>query len=155
MSVFKNNPNFLLYYSDTDSIFIDDLLPESMIGKAMGQLKLEYVIKKAVFIAPKVYALILEDGTEVIKIKGLNSEAIKDEGLNFDSMSQLLNQDSSRELNQEKWFRSIKEGTITISDIAYTLKATANKRLPVFIDGVYEKTVPFYYSEIESSKDDN
>ena len=67
MSYFKNNPKFHIYYSDTDSAFIDGELPEEMVGKGLGQLKLEYVIKKAVFLAPKVYALVLDDGTEIIK----------------------------------------------------------------------------------------
>lgn len=49
MSLFKNNPKFHLFYSDTDSIFIDGELPEEMIGKGLGQLKLEYTVKKAVF----------------------------------------------------------------------------------------------------------
>jgi len=57
MSYFKNNPNFNLYYSDTDSIVIDAPLPDFMIGKSLGQVKLEHKINKAVFIAPKVYGI--------------------------------------------------------------------------------------------------
>jgi len=40
-------------------------------------------------------------------------------------------------------------GTINVSDVAYTLKVTSNKRHAVYIDGVYEKTIPYNYSEIE------
>lgn len=54
MSQYKNNPNFKLYYSDTDSIIIDSLLPNEMIGTNLGQMKLEYTIKNAIFLAPKV-----------------------------------------------------------------------------------------------------
>jgi hypothetical protein len=54
MSIFKNNPNFILYYSDTDSIFVvfksDNTLTD-MIGADIGKLKLEYNIKEAVFLA--------------------------------------------------------------------------------------------------------
>jgi hypothetical protein len=45
MSYFKNNPLFKLYYSDTDSAFIDvDLsdIDPNLIGNELGQLKLEY-----------------------------------------------------------------------------------------------------------------
>lgn len=77
MSQFKNNPDFNLYYSDTDSIFTDKPLSDNLVGTSLGQLKLEYVIKKAVFLAPKVYALITEDGKEIIKVKGLTNEVIK------------------------------------------------------------------------------
>jgi len=38
MSIFKNNPNFNLYYSDTDSSVIDSPLPESMVGGGLGLL---------------------------------------------------------------------------------------------------------------------
>ena len=48
MSVFKNNPLFNLYYTDTDSIVIDKQLPESMVGDKLGQLKLEHVVNRAV-----------------------------------------------------------------------------------------------------------
>jgi hypothetical protein len=76
MSQFKNNPNFKLYYSDTDSIFTDKPIPEHLIGSALGQLKLEHVITKAVFIAPKVYGFIDDKGNEIIKAKGLTSNTI-------------------------------------------------------------------------------
>jgi hypothetical protein len=41
MMKYKNNPNFELYYTDTDSIFIDKPLPESMIGSELGLMKNE------------------------------------------------------------------------------------------------------------------
>lgn len=52
MSIFKNNPNFKLYYSDTDSAVVDTILPASIVGEGLGQLKLEHVIERAVFLAP-------------------------------------------------------------------------------------------------------
>jgi DNA polymerase type B, organellar and viral len=52
MSYFKNNPNFKLYYSDTDSIFIDCLLPAELVGNKLGQMKLKCIVNKAVFLAP-------------------------------------------------------------------------------------------------------
>jgi hypothetical protein len=42
-----------------------------MVGKELGQVKLEHLISKAVFLAPKVYGLIDVNGDEVIKIKGV------------------------------------------------------------------------------------
>lgn len=64
MFQFKNNPNYNLYYSDTDSIVIDKPLPENQVGKEIGKMKLENVLSEGVFIAPKVYGGILADGTE-------------------------------------------------------------------------------------------
>jgi hypothetical protein len=77
MSIFKNGnkfikdcPKFNLYYSDTDNIVIDKALPSYMVGNELGQVKLEHVIKKAVFLAPKVYALVTTDNELIIKCKG-------------------------------------------------------------------------------------
>jgi len=156
MSYFKNNSNFHLYYSDTDSLVIDQPLPVELVGNALGQLKLEYTVEKAVFLAPKVYALILEDGTEIIKVKGLTPKTILNENIHFSDIASLLIQDSSREFTQEKWFKSITKGTISVSDVAYTLKVTSNKRQAVYIDGVYENTTPYFYNQIEDiNKDEN
>ena len=67
---------YKLYYMDTDSLIIDQPLPESMVSDTMlGKFKLEHVIKEGVFLAPKVYGLKLQDGSEIIKVKGLSSKA--------------------------------------------------------------------------------
>jgi DNA polymerase family B len=126
MSQFKNNPNFKLYYSDTDSIVTNKPLPDYLVGKELGQLKLEYVINKAVFLAPKVYGFITDTGEEIIKVKGLNKDIINK--LGFKDLEALLIKDSSRIFTQEKWFKSIIEGNISIHDMIYTLKINSNKR---------------------------
>lgn len=74
MSIFKNRSEFNLYYSDTDSIVIDGSLPDHIVG---GELKLEHVIDKAVFLAPKVYGLVTSNGEEIIKIKGVSAGEAK------------------------------------------------------------------------------
>jgi hypothetical protein len=70
MSQFKNNPLFNLYYSDTDSGVIDSPLPSCLVGPELGQFKLEHVIKKAVFLAPKVYGFINMEGDVGIPLIG-------------------------------------------------------------------------------------
>lgn len=95
-----------------------------------------------------MYALITEDGKEIVKVKGITSQALIDQEINFDTIANLLIQDSTREFTQEKWFKSITKGTITISDIAYTLKATSNKRQAVYMDGIYENTIPYFYDTL-------
>jgi hypothetical protein len=72
MSQFKNNPNFNLYYSDTDSIYIDRPLPGHLINsKVLGLMKLEYILDDAIFLAPKVYYLKTIEGKIIYKVKGL------------------------------------------------------------------------------------
>jgi hypothetical protein len=58
MSQFKNSKDFKLFYSDTDSAYTNKPLPKEFIGDGLGLLKLEHVCKDAVFLAPKVYALL-------------------------------------------------------------------------------------------------
>jgi DNA polymerase elongation subunit (family B) len=75
MSQFKNNPNFNLYYSDTDSIYIDRPLSEHLVNsKVLGLMKLEYILVEAIFLAPKVYYLENEKGQVIYKVKGLKHE---------------------------------------------------------------------------------
>jgi len=141
MSQFKNNPDFKLYYSDTDSMVTNKPLPDYMVGTGLGQLKLEYVIKKAVFLAPKVYALITTDGKEIIKVKGLTSEVISK--LTFSDLEALLIKDTTREFIQEKWFKSLINSEITTNDMIYTLKATSNKRMHIYENGIFNNTKPY------------
>src|ERR1700744_2757082 len=73
MSQFKKNINYELYYSDTDSIYIDKPLDDSLVSKTeLGLMKLENIIKKAIFLSPKVYCLETIDGETIYKVKGLS-----------------------------------------------------------------------------------
>lgn len=156
MSQFKNNPDFKLYYTwrsqDTDSGVFNKPLPDHMIGTTLGQVKLEHVINKAVFLAPKVYGFIDTEGNEIIKVKGLKSNVIKT--IHFSDLEALLLQDSTRELTQEKWNKQLFEGTISTSDQLYTLKATSNKRQPIYNNGIFDNTKPYNYDNI-IKKDNN
>ena len=91
MSYFKNNSDFNLYYSDTDSAVTDKPLPDSMIGSKLGQVKLEHSINRAVFLAPKVYGLVDIDGNEIIKVKGIGHTFAKD--LHIEHLELLLVKD--------------------------------------------------------------
>jgi hypothetical protein len=146
MSILKNNPNFNLYYSDTDSAVIDKNLPDHLVGNRIGQFKLECVIKRAVFLAPKVYGLITENGDEIIKIKGVSKDVLP--GFHINDLDDLLYINTSKEFTQEKWFKKVIEGDITVSDIAYTLKTTSNKRQTIYIKNIFGGTKPFFYDKI-------
>jgi len=148
-SVLKNHPKFNLYYSDTDSGIIDAPLPSYLVGPNLGQFKLEHVVDKAVFLAPKVYGLITTDGEEILKVKGLNKDSL--DNINFNELELLLIKDSSKEFTQDKWFKKIIEGEITVNEVAYNLKVTSNKRAPIYIDNVYTNTKPYNYEDISSN----
>ena len=146
MSVLKNNPLFKLFYSDTDNVVVDRPLPSFMVGNALGQFKLEHVIERAVFLAPKVYGLLTSDGKEIIKVKGLNQDLVSD--IHIQDLEKLMYIDTSKEFTQEKWFKKVIEGEITVNEVAYTLKVTSNKRKSVYVNNVFENTKPYNYDEI-------
>lgn len=161
--------DYNLYYSDTDSIYIDRPLPEKFISDTrLGALKLEGFYDKAIFLAPKMYALFdstiqhqikelehqltsiakgedeetknqiiekikkLSSKESIIKIKGLSKESIWKYELNIEILEHLLKKNSEINLTQDKWFKSLSEGSIQILEQTYSLKVTANKRNLVY-----------------------
>ena len=128
MSQFKNNPDFKLYYSDTDSILIDKPLSSELVhNKKLGLMKLEKVLNRFVSLGPKVYGGETTEGNQFIKVKGLKNPPTLDE------LESKLDINSPKlEINHEKWSRSIKEGHIQIENLPYTIKVTSNKRVPVY-----------------------
>jgi len=69
MSQFKNNPDYKLFYSDTDSIYIDKPLHEDLINsKVLGLMKLECTLIDAIFLSPKMYYLETIEGKNIYKI---------------------------------------------------------------------------------------
>ena len=84
-------------------------------------MKLEHVITKAVFLAPKVYALISDQGEQIIKAKGLTRDVIKD--ITIADFEFLLTKDSSRLFNQSKLYKSLYGDNLPeLKNTIYTLK---------------------------------
>ncbi len=69
-----NNENYTIFSTDTDSIAINKPLPDHLVGNKLGQFKLEYIAKKAIFLSPKLYILELLNGEQVIKARSLGDE---------------------------------------------------------------------------------
>jgi hypothetical protein len=129
MSQFKNNPNFNLYYSDTDSIYIDRALPDHFISNTiLGKMKLEYILIDAIFLAPKVYYLETEEGKVIYKVKGLKHEV----DLNKNDFENLLFKESFLQKYQNKWIKNLSRGNIELREDLYTLKITENKRQLIY-----------------------
>lgn len=137
MSPILADPKLKLLYTDTDSGYIEGELDPSLVGKELGKFKLEYRFKECVFLAPKVYGGILENGKELTKVKGFKNT------VSYPELKSLLDQNSKLELNQNKWFKSISEGSITVRNSLYTLVATENKRRLVYKNNKIVGTKPF------------
>jgi hypothetical protein len=157
MSAIKNMNDTTLYYSDTDSVILDKPLNNNMIGPELGQLKLEYTFDEGIFLCPKVYGIKYSDKEgikkELVKIKGLKNP------ISFDEMKSLLIKNSKLPINQEKWYRSISDGGITIKDEIYTLMLTENKRKLIYNNNnIFENTLPFIINNedmIENNHNNN
>lgn len=128
-----------LYYSDTDSVFSSIPLSDSLVGSELGKMKVEYVAARAIFLAPKVYAVQFNDGSTILKIKGSKDNS----QVSFAELESLLYKESTFKLQQEKWYRSFAESTINIRKTLYTLKVTENKRALVYTNGKFVYTKPF------------
>lgn len=144
MSSIKMNPKLKIYYSDTDSVVLDTKLNSDFVSSNLGAFKLEETFEKAVFIAPKVYGGVYQKLNKkgelkkktIIKIKGLKNP------LEFEKLELLLNKGYKEEVSQEKWYRDISTGSITISNEVYSLMITENKRKLIYIDGKFKSTEP-------------
>nr|YP_010691084.1 DNA polymerase [Phellinus igniarius]WBU93185.1 DNA polymerase [Phellinus igniarius] len=131
MSQIKNNPGFNLYYTDTDSGFIDQALPAHLVDtKKLGCFKLVEVLTDFVALAPKVYGGKSVDEIEFTKVKGLKTP------VTLDQIKGLLLENNNLTIDQKKWFNHITESTISEKDIAYNLKPTNNKRNLIFKKGL-------------------
>jgi hypothetical protein len=99
MTQFKNNPDYNLYYSDTDSAYFDTPLPDKFVSaKVLRKMKLESICNEAIFLSPKVYCLLTNEDKLIYKVKGLKHNielTLKD----FDS---LLHKDTFIEKYQTK-----------------------------------------------------
>jgi len=148
MSQFKNNHNYKLFYSDTDSIYINKPLDDSLVNsKELGKLKLEMVADKGIFLSPKVYAL-LSNNKLITKIKGLNTKLTYDKIMNdlrvkMIDLESLLVKDSSKLISHEKWYKSIENSNITVKDQIYTLAVTSNKRKLIYKNDKLINTKPY------------
>ena len=112
-------------------------------------MKLETTCSKAIFLAPHlkwVYGLLDINNNQIIKVKGLNPKFLI--GLKLNDLEKLLVKNSNIKLLQDKWFRSIKEGNITIMEQLYNLQVTDNKRKLIYNnDGMLIGTSPYIINE--------
>lgn len=154
MSRFKNSSTARLYYSDTDSIVVNKELHPNLVNNDLGNLKLEYTIEQGVFLSPKVYAIKTTDKKTIIKIKGLAKKTIDEANLNIDDMFALLRFGSEEGFRQDKRYKNLQEGTLSIKQVAYQLRITNNKRAPVYktFDSLSSKyfsdTKPYFYDDL-------
>lgn len=130
-----------IYYSDTDSIDLDIELPTNYISNNLGDFKFEHKFKEVIYIAPKVYAAITNNGKEFIKIKGYKEE------VKYDKIYEVLKEKNKLKLTQEKWYKNVSKGVITTKIEDYSLMATENKRKLLYKDNILVGSAPYKYND--------
>lgn len=126
-----------LYYSDTDSLITNIELDKDLISDTqIGLLKQEHKIRKAIFIAPKLYFMELENG-EIKKSKGIDSKL-----LNYDDFLSLYNQKTLNFNVTKNFLRNLKNFTIGTKEHNQELKGILYKRGKVYEDNKWVNTKP-------------
>lgn len=147
-----------LFYSDTDSIYSSIPLDPQMIGKELGEMKLEFVARRGIFLAPKVYAVELfrpedleafskglVDGKYLIKIKGVSfTSPYHKPKISFNNFIDLLAKGKIVEIVQERMSKATEQSTIRVLKLIYNLRVTENKRRLLTRRGFYFKTMPYH-----------
>ena len=124
--------DYEIYYSDTDSLFIDKPLPESFINSDLGGLKDELngmVINKAYFLGPKKYGyqIKLPDGSFIDRsiFAGITRHS-----LIFDEIEKLAKGESLNKTKLIQFNRDLKQFKIQIKEnIPVHLKKSMNKEI--------------------------
>ena len=136
MSHFFNVKGLTIFYSDTDSLFTDQPLPESLIdSKKMGLMKLEAVFDRFISLGAKNWIGVDSLGNVTCKMKGSKVK------LTYLDFLLLLQLDSNFVINQNKWYKSFKESNVIIKDTPFTIKKNNNKRVLIFNNNVLTATV--------------
>lgn len=140
-----------IYYSDTDSLVLDfplENLDTELVGKNIGKFKLEYVIKEGYFISNKTYCLKLEDGSIIIKAKG-----IKNESLNLEDFKSMYFNENNVYAIKNETIKNLSKGSVLIKDKEIVLQHDAfSKRDKIYSkEGIWIDTKPIIFNNTQKS----
>lgn len=138
MNPFLNISDNPCYYTDTDSLFIKYPLEDKYVGKELGKFSFKGKAKRAYFISPKTYCLIMDDDTIIIKCKGLNNSL-----LNENHFKELLSGNNVN-IDTNKIFTSLKKGSGGIKSMKLTIKPEINNRKNIKAEGLYLDSEPYH-----------
>lgn len=117
MQKYKLIPDNKIFYSDTDSIVLQKPL-QTGISNEIGDLKLEYKIKEAIFIRPKLYGIITDSDKEIIKCAGYPKDSI-----NYKDLRELYNDPKyTKEVKSFTMFKNMEGLNITSKDVYKKLR---------------------------------
>jgi len=124
---YKNIQGNQCIISDTDSAVLQYPLPDHLVGREFGQMKLVNEIKRGIFIRKKLYSILDKNDQEIIKSSGVDSTK-----LNYNSFLSLLNGESvivpriSFKINWKDLSLIVIQSNITIKGLSGKLKTLNN-----------------------------
>lgn len=129
------------YYTDTDSVVLGSPLPEGEISSTvLGKFKLECIVKKGIFLAPKSYSLLTQEGRRIIKHKGLAKSLVNEEWFESQyadiSRTKLTPVESNFKIDWQTLNITKKETLVNLGI------RVGNKREPVYDNSLWVDTVP-------------
>lgn len=144
MMKYKTLPGINIYYSDTDSIFVDKELPDHFIGSELGQMKDELngeVIKEAYFFGIKKYGYIDYNN----KVKTVFS-GIPRNSLTWDDIIEISNNKTVSKKIPDQFFKFLSKLEIVIKEKNINILFNPDK---ILVDNNYS---PIHINDIISSK---
>nr|YP_010192416.1 hypothetical protein LK379_mgp36 [Amanita sinensis]QZN08153.1 hypothetical protein [Amanita sinensis] len=117
-----------IFYTDTDSLKSSQKITEldrykHLNHKNLGGLAYEETLNESIYLAPKVYGGISENGLSKVKVKGFKDK------IEFNQLKDLLFKKQNIKLSQNKWFRNMLKSEIKIMKTPYLLALNENKRI--------------------------
>ena len=130
---YKTLPDVKVFYSDTDSMFIDKPLPKHFIGEELGLMKDELkgnVISKAYFLGIKQYGFKYVDKNSNQTITKSVFAGIKRDSLTFNDIEQLACGNTLSRNVDVRFYKSFKDLNITvINNVKIDIKQNCSKLL--------------------------
>lgn len=82
-----------------------------------------------------------------LKVKFYKLKVLKKK-VKFEELEPLLHKNNKLLINQQKWYKDLSEGNITIKDELYSLMVTGNNRQLIYNkDNCLIETKPFYLTD--------
>jgi hypothetical protein len=145
MDKFYNLPNNQCFYTDTDSIVLQHPLDNKYIGDNLGQFKFVGKILRAYFISPKLYYLVLDNGTIIIKSKGISNNNLYLSESDFKDMLYGI----KKNIPINRFVKNLSKSTVNYFDSNYNLTPDILKRQLIYKNGLIIDTKPL---EVKNNK---
>nr|QWO71469.1 DNA polymerase [Termitomyces titanicus] len=101
---FKNIPGNIAIASNTDSLILEHPLPNELIGKELGQWKLEHTFNNGIFVRPKLYCYEDSNTKELIrKAAGVNAAKLTTE--DYAKLCKGENVQTQKEIFKVDWYK--------------------------------------------------